>query len=142
VDELKYPYLGYVATQFPTAPIKDFTMEEIMKARRMRNQYQVAYLFSTKYDRPSWFDSKLWTTLNRRYFDYHTDVDPETAAAFLGGSIVFLARRKAEWVAIVEIEQPATSVRNGVITSARLSAGYSSGDRVIGSSGDRKIWQF
>ncbi|HXB20606.1 MAG TPA: hypothetical protein VNV88_04445, partial [Candidatus Solibacter sp.] len=99
-----------------------------VKARRMRNQYQVAYLFSTKYDRPAWFTSRLWTSLNRRYFDYHTDVDPETAAAFLGGNIVFLARRKAEWVAIVEIQQPATSVRNrGIGTS---------GDRVIGKSSE------
>lgn len=112
VDELKYSYLGYVSTPFPTVAIRDFTIEEIAKARRMRNQYQVAYLFSTKYDRPGWLSSKLWTSLNRRYFDYHADVDPETAAAFLGGNIVFLARRKAEWVAIVEIQQPATSVRN------------------------------
>jgi 4-amino-4-deoxy-L-arabinose transferase-like glycosyltransferase len=126
VDELKYPYLGYVSTPLATMSIKDFTLEEIMKARRMRSQYQVAYLFSTKYDRPAWFSSKLWTTLNRRYFDYHTDVDPETAAEFLGGNIVFLARRKAEWVAIVEMEQPATSVRNRVIGP--------SGDRVIGKS--------
>ncbi len=112
VDELKYPYLGYVGTPLPTLAIKDFTMEEMVKARRMRGQYQVAYLFSTKYDRPAWFTSRLWTALNRRYFDFHTDVDPETAAEFLGGNIVFLARRKAEWVAILEMEQPATSVEN------------------------------
>ena len=78
----------------------------------MRSQYQVAYLFSTKYDRPSWFTSRFWTALNRRYFDYHTDVDPETAAEFLGGNIVYLARRKAEWVAIVELETPGMRVRN------------------------------
>jgi hypothetical protein len=112
VDELRYPYLGYVASPFPTIAIKDFTVEEMLKARQMRNQYQVAYLFSTKYDRPAWFTSTFWTALNRRYFDYHTDVDPETAAQFLGGNIVYLARRKAEWVAIIELEQPATSVRN------------------------------
>jgi hypothetical protein len=112
VDELAHPYLGYVTGPFSTVAVKNFTVEELIKARRMRNHYQVAYLFSTKYDRPAWFNSHFWTTLNRRYFDDHTDVDPETAAEFLGGSIVFLARRKAEWVAIVELEPPATSVRN------------------------------
>ena len=112
VDELQHPYLGYVASPFPTVAIRDFTVEEMLKARQLRNQYQVAYLFSTKYDQPAWFTSRLWTDLNRRYFDYHTDVDPETAAEFLGGNIVYLARRKAEWVAIVELEQPATRVRN------------------------------
>ncbi len=118
IDELQHPYLGYVASPFSTVAINNFTVEEMLKARRMRNQYQVAYLFSTKYDRPSWFTSRFWTALNRRYFDYHTDVDPETAAEFLGGNIVYLARRKAEWVAIVELEPPATSVRNSAFIAS------------------------
>jgi hypothetical protein len=115
VDELRTPYLGYVATPIPTVAVKNFTVEEIIKARQMRNNYQVAYLFSTKYDRPTWFRSKLWDTLDRRYFEYHNDVEPETAATFLGGKIVFLARRKAEWVAILEIEQPGMRAKNRVI---------------------------
>jgi hypothetical protein len=114
VDELKHPYLGYVASPVPTVAIKNFTVEELLSAHRMRNHYQVAYLFSTKYDRPAWFSSYFWKALNRRYFDDHTDVDPETAAQFLGGEIVFLARRKAEWVAIVEFEPPARSVKNAL----------------------------
>lgn len=114
VDELQHPYLGYIASPFATVAINNFTMEEMIKARRMRSQYQVAYLFSTKYDRPSWLSSRFWTTLNRRYFDYHADIDPEIAAEFLGGNIVYLARRKAEWVAIVELEPTSRSVRNRV----------------------------
>lgn len=105
-DELTKPYLGYVASPFEVLPVRDFTPEEIARARQMRGQYQVAYLFSTKYEGGAWFRSEFWDRLNRRFFDYHRDVAPEIAAEMLGGKIVFLARKKAEWVAILEIEQP------------------------------------
>jgi hypothetical protein len=103
-DELSRPYLGYVKAPLPTVPVENFTVEEIYKARQMRSRYQVAYLFSTKYNQPTWFLSRWWEGLHRRYFDYHTDVDPATAADILGGKIVYFARKKAEWVAVVEIE--------------------------------------
>jgi hypothetical protein len=89
--------------------VQDFTVEEIVKARQMRSKYQVAYLFSTKNEVPPWTRSDGWERLNRRFFGSHVDVSPELAAEFLRGKIVFLARRKAEWVAILEMEQP-TSV--------------------------------
>jgi 4-amino-4-deoxy-L-arabinose transferase-like glycosyltransferase len=105
-DELTKPYLGYVSSPFQVIPVSDFTTEEILRARQMRGQYQVAYLFSTKYESGTWFRSELWEKLNQRFFDYHKDVSPETAAEMLGGKPVFVARKKAEWVEIVEIEQP------------------------------------
>jgi hypothetical protein len=107
-DELSKPYLGYVRQPFATANLQDFTVEEIVKARQMRSQYQVAYLFSTKNDVPAWIHSVRWEKLNRRFFGSHTDVSPELAAEFLHGKIVFLAREKAEWVAILEMEQPSS----------------------------------
>ena len=105
-DELTRPYLGYVSRPFQVFPVRDFTVEEMLKARQMRGQYQVAYLFSIKYEATLWFHSESWERLNRRFFDYHQDVPPQIAAELLGGKIVFLARSKAEWVAVVEIEQP------------------------------------
>jgi hypothetical protein len=107
-DEISKPYLGYVAQSFPLVQVRDFTVEEMIKARQMRSQYQVAYLFSTKNDVPPWIRSELWEKLNRRFFGSHVDVSPELAAEFLHGKIVFLARRKAEWVAILEMEQPSS----------------------------------
>src|SRR4029077_8445449 len=101
-------YLGYVQQSFQVLPIRDFSVEELVKARQMRTQYQVAYLFSTKYEAQPLFRSNIWEKLNRRFFDYHRDVSPELAAEFLHGKIVFLARSKAEWVAILEMEQPST----------------------------------
>ncbi|MBZ5521231.1 MAG: glycosyltransferase family 39 protein [Acidobacteriia bacterium] len=113
-DELTHPYLGYVKTPLPTVAVENFTVEGIYKARQMRSRYQVAYLFSTKYNQPTWFLSRWWEGLHRRYFDEHTDVDPETAANILEGKIVFVMRKKAEWVAVVEIEsgrQSAVSIQ-------------------------------
>ena len=78
-----------------------------MRARQMRGQYQVAYLFSTKYEPATWFRPRFWERLNRRFFDYHQDISPEAAAELLGGKPVFIAREKAEWVEIVEIDQDA-----------------------------------
>jgi 4-amino-4-deoxy-L-arabinose transferase-like glycosyltransferase len=107
-DELTRPYLGYVRQPFHMLQVRDFTVEELFKARQMRSQYQVAYLFSTKYEAAPLFHSNLWEKLNRRFFDYHRDVPPELAAEFLHGRIVFLARKRAEWVAILEMEQPSS----------------------------------
>jgi hypothetical protein len=104
-DEISKPYLGYVQQPFQVAPINDFTIEELFHARALRGHYQVAYLFSTKYESGVWFHSELWNRLNRRFFDYHQDVTPESAAEILGGRIVFFARRKAEWVAVVEADR-------------------------------------
>jgi Dolichyl-phosphate-mannose-protein mannosyltransferase len=105
-DELTRPYLGYVRQPFQVLPIRDFDVEELFKARQMRSQYQVAYLFSTKYESEPWIKSDAWEKLNRRFFGSHRDVSPELAAEFLHGKIVFLARSKGEWVAILEMEQP------------------------------------
>jgi hypothetical protein len=107
-DELTRPYLGYVQRPFHVLQARDFTAEELAKARQIRPQYQVAFLFSTKYETAPFFRSKNWEKLNQRFFDYHRDVPPELAAEFLHGNIVFLARSKAEWVAILEMEQPAS----------------------------------
>ncbi len=49
-DELTRPYLGYVRQPFQVLTVRDFDVEELFKARQMRSQYQVAYLFSTKYE--------------------------------------------------------------------------------------------
>ncbi|HSM86021.1 MAG TPA: hypothetical protein VLT16_07720, partial [Candidatus Limnocylindrales bacterium] len=105
-DELTKPYLGYVTRPFPIVPVRDFTITEVLKARSMRSRYQVAYLFSTKYEAATWFNSAIWDRLNERFFDYHRDLSPQAAADLLGGRVVYLARRKAEWVEIIEMEQP------------------------------------
>jgi len=89
--------------------MRDFALEEVFKARAMRSHYQVALVFSTRYDQPTWFGSRAFENLSRRYFDYHSDAPPEVIANLLGGKIVFLEREKAEWVAVLEIEEAGTT---------------------------------
>jgi hypothetical protein len=104
-DELTKPYLGYVRQPFSVQPVADFTADQMVRARMLRGRYQVAYLFSTKYEASTWFRSELWEKLNRRFFDYHRDLTPEAAAELLGGHVVYVARNKAEWVEIIEMAQ-------------------------------------
>ena len=106
-DELFRPYLGYVSRPYQIVPVRNFTLEELAGARKVRGQYQVAYLFSTKYESSGWFHSQYWDRMNKRFFDDHTDLQPDLAAELLGGRIVFLARSKEEWVAIVEMQPDA-----------------------------------
>ena len=94
-DELTRPYLGYVREPFQVLQLRDFTVEELLKARQMRSQYQVIYMFSTKYEAAPLIRSSTWEKLNRRFFDYHTDVSPELAAEFLHANVVFRDRSKA-----------------------------------------------
>jgi hypothetical protein len=109
-DELTRTYLGYVNQSLPVVGVQDFTVEEVFKARAMRSNYQVALVFSTKYNQPTWFGHKL-DAMTTRYFDYHNDLPPEVLANVLGAKIVFLGRKKAEWVAVLEMEEPGISTR-------------------------------
>ena len=104
-DELTKPYLGYVAQPWQIVPVRNFTLEEVAKAQQERGQYQVVYMFSTK-TAAGWFRPRFWQRLNRRFFDDHEDMAPQAAAELLGGKIVYLVRGDAEWVAVLEIEQP------------------------------------
>jgi hypothetical protein len=110
-DELSKTYLGYVHSPLNTLPMPDFTLEEMVRAQAMKGKYQVVYLFSTKYEAATWFQSERWDTLNRKFFDYHRDLPPDAAAQLLGGKVVFVAREKAEWVEIIEMEQGAVASR-------------------------------
>jgi hypothetical protein len=112
-DELTKPYLGYVQRPMHILPTPDFTWQEMLRARAMRSRYQVVYLFSTKYEGNTWLHSAFWDRLNERYFDYHRDLSPEAAAQLLGGKLVFLARKKAEWVEIVEVDQSTSASSEG-----------------------------
>lgn len=74
----------------------------------MLSKYQAAFIFSTKYEQPTWLGHML-DSLTRKYFDYHRDLPPEVIASLLGGKIVFLERKKAEWVVVMEIESAPSS---------------------------------
>lgn len=117
-DELGRPYLGYVAGPFKTLSLNNFTLDELLRLRNVHGQFQVAYLFSTKYENRGWIRSQVWDKFNRRFFDDHQDVPPDLAAQLLGGRVVFFEKRKQEWVEIIEMQprddRPVESLLRGL----------------------------
>ena len=106
-DELTRPYLGYVSRPMHVFRIEDFTMEQLLAAVDLRSQFDVALVFSTKYEPPHpllahWH---LWQEWKKRFFGYHRDVPPEVAAQILGGRLVYSEHRAGQWVGLIEMEQ-------------------------------------
>jgi 4-amino-4-deoxy-L-arabinose transferase-like glycosyltransferase len=116
-DELSQPYLGYVHDAMKVVRIEDFTAEHLMAAADSRSAYDVALVFSTKYQAPhSFFDRwPLWQQWKRRFFGFHVDMSPKAAAAVLGGDVVYADERAGQWVAVIQlrrIEEARISPRN------------------------------
>ena len=106
-DEVTRPYLGYVSHPMHVFRIEDFTVEQLMAAADLRSQFDVALVFSTKYEPPHPFLEHwhLWLEWKKRFFGYHRDVPPEAAARLLGGRLVYSEYRSGQWVGVIEMEQ-------------------------------------
>ncbi|MBV9624488.1 MAG: glycosyltransferase family 39 protein [Acidobacteria bacterium] len=104
-DELSRPYLGYVERPLQVVRIEDFTAEQLLSAADARSRFDVALVFSTKYQPPnSFFDRwRLWQAWKARYFGYHRDMAPDVAASILGGSLVYVKHLRGQWVGIIEV---------------------------------------
>jgi hypothetical protein len=105
-DEFSHPYLGYIQKPMPVVQIEDFTAEQLMSVADARSRFDVALVFSTKYQAPrSLFGHwQLWREWKTRYFGYHLDVSPETAASLLGGQLVYVERKGGQWVGVIRLE--------------------------------------
>jgi hypothetical protein len=106
-DEISWPYLGYVRRPMRVVRIEDFTADEVMGAAQERGRFDVALVFSTKYEpaRPLLRDWRTWEKLKMRFFGFHHDLPPEIAAQLLGGRVVFTEKRSGQWVAVIELER-------------------------------------
>ncbi|HXE91186.1 MAG TPA: glycosyltransferase family 39 protein [Terriglobales bacterium] len=104
-DELTRPYLGYAQTPLRVIALRDFSPPQMAVAARNNALYDVALVFSTKPDPPQNLLRRFprWERWETRFFDYHRDLEPESAAALLGGRIVFLERQGGLWVAVIAI---------------------------------------
>lgn len=104
-DELSRPYLGYVSQPLKVVRIDDFTAEQLLSAADARSQFDVALVFSTKYQPPhSLFDRwGKWQEWKSRFFGYHVDLAPEAAALVLHGDLVYAKPLHGQWVGIVEV---------------------------------------
>ncbi len=105
-DELSRPYLGYVQKAMQVVRIDDFSVEQVLSGVDARSRFDVALVFSTKYEPHSIFDRwQLWRKWKAQYFDYHVDLTPEAIASVLGGSLVYVEYKRGEWVGIVELQK-------------------------------------
>jgi hypothetical protein len=107
-QELTQTYLGYVDRRVRVLSINDFSLPQVMAAADSRAQFDVALLFSTKYEPPRrlFGDWQAWEQIKARFFGYHRDLPPEIAARLLGGVIVFERRLSGQWVAVVDLQKP------------------------------------
>lgn len=106
-DELTRPFLGYVKQPLDVVRIDNFSPLNVELASQATDQFDVAYLFSTKWEPPRPFLSNLFLGkhLQERFFDYHEDMAPKLAANVLGGRTVTYLNRDDEWIALISIEK-------------------------------------
>ena len=106
-DELTQPYLGYVKHPAQVVRIENFSDFEMLRASHATDRFDLLLLFSTKWEPPRPLLSSLpfGRALHERFFDYHEDMDPQRAAALLGGRILDYQNRNNEWIAIIAVER-------------------------------------
>jgi Dolichyl-phosphate-mannose-protein mannosyltransferase len=131
-DELSRPNLGYVARPMQVVRIEDFTAAQLLAATDERERFDVALVFSTKYQpAPTIFDRwRFWQELKARYFGYHVDLGPEAAASVLGGNLVYVKRRQGQWVGVVEIAKIEEARAMASMPSLRLRTEQVAGMRL------------
>ena len=101
--------------------IDDFSLPRMMAAADSRAQFDVALLFSTKYEPPSrlFGNWPAWERIKARFFGYHRDLPPEVAAHMLGGEIVFEQHLGGQWVAVLDLQKAEEAK---AVFSSQLSA--------------------
>lgn len=105
-DELTRPWLGYVARPFPVVRVEDFTASQIALASFARGQFDVALVFSTKYQPPhplleGWAG---WQRIKERFFGAHRDLLPDEIARRLEGETVYHKERNGQWIAVIKLD--------------------------------------
>ena len=103
--ELTKPEVGYVERPMRVVQIEDFTAEQLLSTADASSRFDVALVFSTKYQPRTIFDRwEKWQEWKARYFGFHRDLPPEAAAGVLGARIVYVQRREGQWVGIIEVQ--------------------------------------
>jgi hypothetical protein len=105
-DELRKPELGYVRQPVSVVEIDNFSAENVAEAAATPQGYSAAVVFSTKYDPPRlpFFLGRRSEQWDERYFDFHRDLPPGVIAHVLGGTVVWGAAHKGQWVAVLGFE--------------------------------------
>jgi hypothetical protein len=106
-EELTEPFLGYLPRPMQVVRMEDFTAEQLMSVAELGSKFEIALVFSQKYEPPHpilerWHTWQEWKT---RFFGYHRDLPPAAAAQILGGHVVYLDDRKGQWIGIIEMDR-------------------------------------
>jgi hypothetical protein len=106
-DELTRPWLGYINQPFRVARIEDFSVSQIDVAAGVRDRFDVALVFSTKYQPPhvlfeNW---DAWQRIKEKFFGYHRDLSPEDIAKCIGGTIAYRKDWNGQWIAVIAVER-------------------------------------
>jgi hypothetical protein len=106
-DELTRPWLGYLTRPMRVVRIENFSFDEVLSAADFRSNFDVALIFSTKYEPgpARWDRWREWTELKSRFFGFHRDLPPAVAAHILGGRVTFSEQRRGQWIAVIEINR-------------------------------------
>ena len=106
-DELTRPWLGYVTRPMQVVRIENFSLEQVLSAADFRSTFDVALVFSTKYEpaHPLLERWREWTKLKQQFFGYERDLPAEAAARNFGGRVVFGEEKNGERVALNEVKQ-------------------------------------
>lgn len=125
-DELSKPFLGYVPAALPVLPLENFSAPFVLAAARDTSTFDVAYVFSTKYEPPAQGSLlRWWERLQEPFFDYHRDLPPQAIARAFGGRIVWQQERKGQWVAVIVLERAENARRRHTTPQAPLlGTGY------------------
>jgi hypothetical protein len=106
-EELTQPFLGYLPRPMRVVRVEDFSADQLMSGVQLRSDFDVALVFSLKYEPPHpilerWHTWLEWKT---RYFGYHRDLPPAAAAQVLGGHLVYTDNRNGQWIGIIEMDR-------------------------------------
>lgn len=123
-DELARPFLGYVTRPMRVVQIDNFTVEQIMSAAELRDSFDLALVFSTKYEPTHSLFARwqLWQEWKARFFGFHRDVAPAAAAQLLGARVIYSETRQGQWIGIIQMEgvQEANAASRQQVTRVRL----------------------
>ena len=120
-DELNREWLGYVHQPMHVVRIENFSLEPVQAATASATPYDVALVFSTKYE-PAFNVGGWppWVRLRTQFFDYHRDLPPDVIAQMLGARVVMQEHRGAQWIAVLVIERPVDAELHAIQPSGAL----------------------
>jgi hypothetical protein len=120
-DELTRPWLGYVDQPLSVTRIENFSVPEIAGAAH-RSDYDVALVFSTKYQPPGgspldWIPA--WRRAHEKYFDFHQNLPPELVAQWLHGDLIYTEHSAGQWIGIIAFPRVVNASLNCGIAGLR-----------------------